>query len=137
MTKSFLSISLQDDVNGYGSQFDGANLVRSIGRGRACAHMHAHAHLSMLAAIGGWSPAPKVFIARNVDTRSDLGVCAPRSLQEGVTFDNAILSSASFAKFEGVWANLKGTKFEGALLSSSDVIRVCEWSSKWGSRDHW
>ena len=28
--------------------------------------------------------------------------------------------------YKGVWANLKGTHFEGALLSSSDVVRVCE-----------
>lgn len=37
-----------------------------------------------------------------------------------------MLSSASFGQYDGKWANLKGAHFEGALLSSSDVGRICE-----------
>jgi len=46
---------------------------------------------------------------------------------EGAQFENSILSSASFGKSAetGKWANLKDTKFEGALVSSSDVKRIC------------
>lgn len=44
----------------------------------------------------------------------------------GARFDNAILGNASFGKgADGQWANLAGTHFEGALLSSSDVERLC------------
>lgn len=45
---------------------------------------------------------------------------------QGAQFENAILSSASFGKYDGKWANLKGAHFEGALLSSSDIGRICE-----------
>ncbi len=45
---------------------------------------------------------------------------------QNTQWENAILSGASFAKFDGQWADLKGAQFEGALLSSSDIIRVCE-----------
>lgn len=42
-------------------------------------------------------------------------------------FENAILSSASFGRDRsGTWANLRGTTFVGALVSSSDVQRICE-----------
>ncbi|KAG1678749.1 hypothetical protein FOA52_012788 [Chlamydomonas sp. UWO 241] len=45
----------------------------------------------------------------------------------GATFDNAIMSNASFGKgLGGEWARLEGAHFEGALLSSSDVERLCE-----------
>lgn len=44
---------------------------------------------------------------------------------EDAQFENAVLSNASFGQYEGRWANLKGAHFEGALLSSSDVVRVC------------
>ena len=50
----------------------------------------------------------------------------PASLLQDASFENALLSAASFGQYKGVWANLKGTHFEGALLSSSDVVRVCE-----------
>jgi hypothetical protein len=44
----------------------------------------------------------------------------------GARFDNAILGNATFAKgLNGEWANLEGTHFEGALLSSSDIERLC------------
>lgn len=35
-------------------------------------------------------------------------------------------SNASFGKFDGQWAQLGGAHFEGALLSSSDIGRLCE-----------
>ena len=45
---------------------------------------------------------------------------------EGAQFQNSILSSASFGQDgSGKWARLAGTHFEGALLSSSDVGRIC------------
>lgn len=40
--------------------------------------------------------------------------------------ENAIVSGASFGQYDGVWANLAGVNFEGALLSSSDVNKVCK-----------
>ena len=44
----------------------------------------------------------------------------------GARFDNAILGNALFGKdSNGEWANLVGTHFEGALLSSSDIERLC------------
>lgn len=45
---------------------------------------------------------------------------------QNTQWENAILSGASFARFDGEWADLKGAQFEGALLSSSDIIRLCE-----------
>ncbi|GBF92304.1 hypothetical protein Rsub_05506 [Raphidocelis subcapitata] len=46
----------------------------------------------------------------------------------GAQFENAILTSASFGKsaITGKWADLAGAHFEGALVSSSDVARICE-----------
>lgn len=45
----------------------------------------------------------------------------------GANLENAILSSALFGKDrDGKWANLEGTHFVGALMSSSDVGRICE-----------
>ena len=44
----------------------------------------------------------------------------------GADFSNSIISNATFGKDEnGRWANLTGATFEGALLSSSDVKKVC------------
>lgn len=45
----------------------------------------------------------------------------------GADLSNAIASGASFGKDaqSGEWANLAGTQFEGALLSTSDVQRIC------------
>ncbi|KAG2488326.1 hypothetical protein HYH03_013176 [Edaphochlamys debaryana] len=46
---------------------------------------------------------------------------------QGATFENSILTMSSFGKDEnGVWANLKDAHFEGALLSSSDIGRICQ-----------
>ena len=55
---------------------------------------------------------------------------APRGPQgtdlSGAVFENAILTNATFGKDgAGRWANLKGSHFEGALLSQSDIRRVC------------
>jgi len=45
----------------------------------------------------------------------------------GATFENSILTGATFGKdSSGTWANLAGAHFEGALVSSSDVGRICE-----------
>jgi uncharacterized protein YjbI with pentapeptide repeats len=45
----------------------------------------------------------------------------------GAQFENSILTAATFGKDgSGTWANLQGTHFEGALVSSSDVVRICE-----------
>eukprot|EP00798_Chlamydomonas_sp_ICE-L_P025959 gene25959-11643_t len=45
----------------------------------------------------------------------------------GAQFENTILTMASFGKdAKGNWAQLEGAHFEGALLSSSDVERLCE-----------
>ncbi|KAI8467799.1 MAG: hypothetical protein J3K34DRAFT_429284 [Monoraphidium minutum] len=43
-------------------------------------------------------------------------------------FENAVLTAATFGKspVTGEWADLAGAHFEGALLSSSDVARLCE-----------
>jgi len=44
----------------------------------------------------------------------------------GVDFENAILTLATFGQDEdGVWADLTGTNFEGALISDSDIRRAC------------
>uniref|UniRef100_A0A383WPB0 Pentapeptide repeat-containing protein n=1 Tax=Tetradesmus obliquus TaxID=3088 RepID=A0A383WPB0_TETOB len=46
---------------------------------------------------------------------------------QGAQFENSILTGATFGKdAAGNWANLKGAHFEGALVSSSDVGRICE-----------
>lgn len=46
---------------------------------------------------------------------------------EGAQFENSILTGSLFGKdATGTWANLKGAHFEGALVSSSDVARICE-----------
>jgi uncharacterized protein YjbI with pentapeptide repeats len=45
----------------------------------------------------------------------------------GANFENSILTAASFGRGPGgEWAALQGTHFEGALVSSSDVVRICE-----------
>lgn len=45
---------------------------------------------------------------------------------EGAQFENSILTGATFGKTsDGSWANLKAAHFEGALLSSSDIERMC------------
>jgi uncharacterized protein YjbI with pentapeptide repeats len=46
----------------------------------------------------------------------------------GAQFENSILTGATFGKdpSSGAWANLAGAHFEGALLSSSDIGRICE-----------
>jgi len=45
----------------------------------------------------------------------------------GAVFENTILTAATFGQDEtGTWANLEGTLFEGALISSSDQRRICE-----------
>lgn len=45
----------------------------------------------------------------------------------GAQFENAVLTAASFGKspVTGEWADLAGAHFEGALLSTSDVERLC------------
>ncbi|MEW5300466.1 MAG: hypothetical protein WDW36_003396 [Sanguina aurantia] len=47
---------------------------------------------------------------------------------EGAQFENSVLTMAMFGRDgpESPWANLKGAHFEGALISSSDVERICE-----------
>lgn len=45
----------------------------------------------------------------------------------GAQFENSILTGATFGKDSaGTWANLAGAHFEGALVSSSDVGRICQ-----------
>jgi hypothetical protein len=45
----------------------------------------------------------------------------------GAQFENSILTGATFGKDSaGNWANLAGAHFEGALVSSSDIGRICE-----------
>ena len=46
----------------------------------------------------------------------------------GAIFENTILTGATFGRDgkEGPWADLTGAHFEGALISSSDVGRICE-----------
>lgn len=45
----------------------------------------------------------------------------------GAQFENSILTGAAFGKdSDGNWANLAGAHFEGALLSSSDIERMCQ-----------
>lgn len=45
---------------------------------------------------------------------------------QNAQFENSILTGSTFGKFEGEWANLAGAHFEGALLGSTDVVRICE-----------
>ena len=75
-------------------------------------------------------PPPLPF--RRLSCASPLGLTgrAPRGPQgtdlSGAVFENAILTNATFGKDgAGRWANLKGSHFEGALLSQSDIRRVC------------
>lgn len=45
----------------------------------------------------------------------------------GAQFENSILTGATFGRdpYTKEWANLAGAHFEGALLASSDIVRMC------------
>jgi uncharacterized protein YjbI with pentapeptide repeats len=97
------------DTNCYATSFDGATA-----RGRACLVRPRRPLPALRLPAAASSPALPASPSPGADLR-------------GATFENSILTSASFGKGpDGQWAQLQGTHFEGALVSSSDVGRICE-----------
>ncbi len=65
-------------------------------------------------------------LRRSQRERERTGIQQALDLSNLTRSTTLFLHCRSFGKDKGEWANLEGTHFEGALLSSSDVERLCE-----------
>jgi uncharacterized protein YjbI with pentapeptide repeats len=121
------------DANCFGTSFDGADLeVRAAPFAAMCILKVYLVRRRKGADLKGHA-VPVLLMYALLVLRIKRSTCTPapqtafvHDALQNAQFENAILSSASFGKYDGKWANLKGAHFEGALLSSSDVGRICE-----------